>query len=58
MSWPAFCPTACPLNGTILLAEEEAITRKNIGEVLQDAGYQVHEATDGSTALIARDRGF
>lgn len=41
------------MEGTILLAEDEAIARKNIGRILQQAGYVVHEVSDGAAALDA-----
>lgn len=43
------------MKGTILVAEDEVIARKNICQVLQDAGYQVHQASDGAEALAAVD---
>lgn len=43
------------MNGTILVAEDEALARKNICRVLQQTGYQVREACDGKEALIAVD---
>jgi two-component system response regulator PilR (NtrC family) len=37
--------------GTILIADDEALARQSISEVLRDDGYQVHEAADGQVAL-------
>lgn len=42
--------------GTILVAEDEALSRKNICRVLAEEGYQVHQAADGKEAMIAIDR--
>lgn len=39
--------------GTILIAEDEALPRKNIGRVLTEEGYQVHQAGDGKEAIEA-----
>jgi two-component system response regulator PilR (NtrC family) len=39
--------------GTILVAEDEALPRKNICRVLREEGYRVHEAVDGCQALQA-----
>jgi DNA-binding NtrC family response regulator len=44
------------MNGTILLAEDEAIARKNISRLLQQEGYTVHEVGDGTEAINAVDR--
>jgi DNA-binding NtrC family response regulator len=41
--------------GTILVAEDEALARKNICRVLTEESYQVHEATDGKEAIEAID---
>lgn len=41
--------------GTILVAEDEALSRKNICRVLAEEGYQVHQAADGKEALAALD---
>ena len=41
------------MGGTILVAEDEAIARKNISRILQQAGYVVHEVGDGTAALNA-----
>lgn len=41
--------------GTILVAEDETIPRKNICRVLHEKGYRVHEVTDGRAALVAID---
>lgn len=43
------------MKGTILVAEDEALSRKNVCRVLQEEGYQVHEAVDGRAALAAID---
>ena len=42
--------------GTILIAEDETLSRKNICRVLQQEGYQVHEVVDGNEALAAIDK--
>jgi DNA-binding NtrC family response regulator len=39
------------MGGNILVAEDEAIARKNIGRILQQAGFVVHEAGDGTAAI-------
>jgi len=44
------------MGGTILLAEDEDIARKNIGRILQQAGHVVHEVGDGTAALAAVDQ--
>lgn len=44
------------MRGTILVAEDEALSRKNICRVLQEEGYQVHEAVDGRAALETIDK--
>jgi len=43
------------MKGTILVAEDEALSRKNLCRVLQEEGYQIHEAVDGRAALEAID---
>lgn len=43
------------MTGTILVAEDETIPRKNICRVLDEEGYRVHEVTDGQAALAAID---
>lgn len=43
------------MKGTILVAEDEALSRKNVCRVLQEEGYRVHEAVDGRAALEAID---
>ena len=43
------------MTGTILVAEDETISRKNICRVLDEEGYRVHEVTDGHAALAAID---
>ncbi len=42
--------------GTILVAEDEALPRKNICRVLAEEGYQVHQAADGKEAIEAIDK--
>ena len=42
--------------GTILVAEDDALSRKNICRVLGEEGYQVHPAADGQEAIAALDR--
>lgn len=37
--------------GTILVADDEALARQSITEVLREEGYQVYEAADGQAAL-------
>ncbi len=37
--------------GTILVADDEALARQSIAEVLREEGYQVYEAADGQAAL-------
>jgi two-component system response regulator PilR (NtrC family) len=39
------------MKGTILVAEDDALSRKNMCRVLQEEGYQVYEAVDGRAAL-------
>jgi two-component system response regulator PilR (NtrC family) len=41
--------------GTILVADDEALARQGIAELLQEEGYQVHQAEDGTTALQMLD---
>jgi len=41
------------MSGTILVAEDEAIARKNISRILQQEGHIVHEVSDGTAALDA-----
>lgn len=43
------------MKGTILVAEDEALSRRNVCRVLQEEGYQVHEAVDGRAALEVID---
>lgn len=38
---------------TILVAEDDPLSRKNVCQVLQEEGYQVHEVGDGQAALAA-----
>lgn len=44
------------MTGTILVAEDESLPRKNICQVLHEEGYQVHEVGDGTSALEAIDK--
>jgi DNA-binding NtrC family response regulator len=39
------------LRGTILVVDDEGLARRSLVELLQEEGYQVHEAVDGTTAL-------
>lgn len=39
------------MTGTILVAEDETVARKNICKVLQEEGFRVYEAGDGKSAL-------
>jgi two-component system response regulator PilR (NtrC family) len=41
--------------GTILVAEDEGLARHSLVELLQEEGYQVHEAADGTAALNILD---
>lgn len=41
--------------GTILVADDEALARQGIAEALQEEGYRVYEAADGSAALQLLD---
>jgi DNA-binding NtrC family response regulator len=43
------------IRGTILVADDEALARQSIGEALQDEGYQVYQAADGTAALQLLD---
>jgi two-component system response regulator PilR (NtrC family) len=43
------------MKGTILVAEDEALSRRNVCRVLQEEGYQIHEAVDGRAALEVID---
>ena len=36
---------------TILVAEDEEVSRQCLCQLLRDEGYRVHEAPDGSTAI-------
>jgi two-component system response regulator PilR (NtrC family) len=42
--------------GTILIAEDEALPRKNICRVLTEEGYRVYQAADGQEAIAAIDK--
>jgi two-component system response regulator PilR (NtrC family) len=44
------------MQGNILVAEDELIPRKNICRVLEEEGYQVHEAADGNAAIEILDK--
>jgi len=44
------------MQGTILIAEDELLPRKNICRVLEEEGYQVHEAPDGLAAMEEIDK--
>jgi two-component system response regulator PilR (NtrC family) len=39
----------------ILVAEDDPLSRKNVCRVLQEEGYQIHEVSDGQSALRALD---
>jgi DNA-binding NtrC family response regulator len=41
--------------GTILVADDEALARQGIVELLQEEGYHVYQAADGTTALQMLD---
>ena len=41
--------------GTILVADDEALARQGIAELLQEEGYLVHQAEDGTTAMRLLD---
>jgi two-component system response regulator PilR (NtrC family) len=43
------------IRGTILVADDEALARQGIVEVLQEEGYQVYQAADGNTAVKMLD---
>lgn len=44
------------MQASILVAEDELLPRKNICRVLEEEGYQVHEAADGNAAIEALDK--
>ena len=44
------------MQGNILIAEDELLPRKNICRVLEEEGYQVHEAADGNAAIEILDK--
>jgi two-component system response regulator PilR (NtrC family) len=44
------------MQGSILVAEDEVLPRKNICRVLEEEGYQVYEAEDGTAAIEAIDK--
>jgi CheY-like chemotaxis protein len=39
--------------GRVLVVDDEPLLRWSVGETLQDAGFQVIEATDGASAMAA-----
>jgi DNA-binding NtrC family response regulator len=41
--------------GTVLVADDEGLARRSIVELLQEEGYHVYEAADGTTALQLLD---
>ena len=41
------------MKGSILVADDEAVARQSVVEVLQEEGYQVYEAADGQAAIEA-----
>ncbi len=41
--------------GTILVAEDEGLARRSLIELLQEEGYQVYEAADGTAAMKILD---
>ena len=41
------------MRGTILVVDDESVARHSVAEVLQEEGYQVHQAADGPAALQA-----
>jgi CheY-like chemotaxis protein len=43
------------VRGTILVADDEGLARRSIVELLQEEGYQVYEAADGTAALQLLD---
>ncbi len=43
------------IRGTILVADDEPLARQSIAETLQEAGYRVYEAADGTTVLQLLD---
>ncbi|MEW6298422.1 MAG: sigma-54 dependent transcriptional regulator [Thermodesulfobacteriota bacterium] len=43
------------IRGTILVADDEPLARQSIAEALQEAGYRVYEAADGTAALKLLD---
>lgn len=43
------------MSGVILLAEDEALPRRNIARVLEEEGYRVHEAANGTEAIETID---
>src|SRR5215212_7190682 len=44
-----------PINGAILIAEDETGVRESLAGVLRDEGYAVTEVGDGSAAIAALD---
>src|SRR5688572_13508626 len=43
------------VRGTILVADDEALARQSLVELLQEEGYQVYAAADGTAALQMLD---
>ena len=43
------------LRGTILVADDEGLARRSLTELLEEEGYQVYEAADGTAALQLLD---
>ncbi|MGH8546579.1 MAG: response regulator, partial [Gammaproteobacteria bacterium] len=41
------------MSATILIAEDESLNRKNIAQVLEDEGYIVYQAENGTDAIDA-----
>jgi CheY-like chemotaxis protein len=37
--------------GTIVVADDEALARQSVAEVLEEEGYRVYQAADGTAAL-------
>jgi DNA-binding NtrC family response regulator len=45
----------CLMSSTILIVDDEAVPRRNIARVLEEAEYHVYEAEDGDEAIRAID---
>jgi DNA-binding NtrC family response regulator len=43
------------IRGTILVADDEALARQSLAEVLHEEGYQVYQAADGNAAVKTLD---